>query len=64
MLPEELQEDLTMVADTIQILDRKEQVLKNKVISLVLIQWQHHGSAEATWEREVDIRPRYPHLFN
>ena len=52
-----------MVEDVVQIMDRKEQVLKNKVIPLVLVQWQHHGSKEATWERKVDIRSRYPHLF-
>ena len=48
MQPEELQEDLTMVEDAVQILDWKEQILRNKVIPLELIQWQHHGSEEAT----------------
>ena len=48
MQPEELQEDLTMVEDAVQIFDRKEQVPRNKVTPLVLVQWQHHGSEEAT----------------
>ena len=62
--PDKLQEDLTIIEDAVQILDRKEQVLRNKVILLVLVQWQHHGSKEATWERETDIFSRYPHLFD
>ena len=61
--PEELQENLSLIKDAVQILDRKEQVLRIKVISLVLVQWQHHGSEEATWEQESDIYAWYPHLF-
>lgn len=53
---EELQEDLSVVEDAIQILDRKERVLRNKVVPLVLVLWRHYGSEEATWEREKDIR--------
>ena len=35
--PEELQENLIVIEDAVQILDRKEQVLRNKVITLVLV---------------------------
>ena len=61
--PEELREDLSMVEDAVQILDRKEQILRHKAIPLVLVLWQHHGAEEVTWEREVDIYSKYPHLF-
>ena len=61
--PKELQEDLSMVEDVVLIHDRKDRVLRNKVVSLVLVQWQYHGSKEATWEREVDIHSQYPYLF-
>ena len=49
-----------MKEDAIRILDSKERVLRNKVVPLVLVQWRHHGSKEATWEREADIRSQYP----
>ena len=52
-----------MVDDTVQILDQKEQVFRNKVISLVLVQWWHHGSEEVTWECEEDIRSLQLYLF-
>ena len=61
--PEVLQEDLSVMEDAIQILDRKERVLRNKVVPLVLVQWRHHGSEEATREQEMDIRSQYPYLF-
>ena len=61
--PEELRENLSMVEDVVQLLDRKDQVLRNKVIPLVLVQWQHYGAEEATWEREANIYSKYPHLF-
>ena len=25
--------------------------------------WQNHSIEEATWEREDDIKNKYPHLF-
>ena len=39
----------------IQVLDRKEQVLRSKVIPLVKILWLYHGVEEATWELEASI---------
>ena len=57
-----LQEDLSFVEDAAQIIDRKEQVLQNKVILLVLVLWRHHGAKEATWECEDAILAKYPYL--
>ena len=38
-----------------KILDRKEKVLRNKVISLVKVLWTSHSSEEATWELESEM---------
>ena len=57
-------EDATYEERPIQILDRKEQVLRTKMISLVKVLWQHHGVKEATWEIEAAIWARYPDLFD
>ncbi|KAL5825263.1 hypothetical protein ACOSQ3_021326 [Xanthoceras sorbifolium] len=46
--PVELRENLTYKEEPIQILDRKEQVLRNKVIPLVKVLWRNHGAEEAT----------------
>ncbi|XP_042388084.1 uncharacterized protein LOC121980194 [Zingiber officinale] len=58
-----LQSDATYEEFPVRILDRKEHLLQNKCIHLVKVGWQHHSDHEATWEREDDMRTRYPHLF-
>ena len=47
-----------------KIVDRKEQVLKNKVIPLVKVLWQNHEREVATWEPEALMRRQYPQLFS
>lgn len=61
--PVELREDLTYEEQPIQIIDRKEKVLRNKIIPLVKVLWRNQRITEATWETEGDIRTRYPYLF-
>jgi hypothetical protein len=38
-----IQIDLSYVEQLMKIIDKKEKVFKNKMIPLVLVQWQHHG---------------------
>ncbi|GKV46428.1 hypothetical protein SLEP1_g53413 [Rubroshorea leprosula] len=61
--PLELKEDLSYTEQPIQILDRKEKVLRNKTVSLVKVLWRHHSENEATWELESQMRGQYPNLF-
>ncbi|XP_059659221.1 uncharacterized protein LOC132306041 [Cornus florida] len=61
--PIKVKEDLTYVEELVQILDRREQVLQNKTISLVKVLWRGHTIEEATWESEEVMRMQYPHLF-
>ena len=35
------------------IVDRREQILRNKAIPLVKVLWGNHGIKEATWESEA-----------
>ena len=46
-----------------QLLDRREQQLRNKVIPLVKVLWRNHMVEEATWEPDLLMRQQYPHLF-
>jgi hypothetical protein len=62
--PITLREDLVYIEEPVQILDRKEQVLRNKVIPLVKVLWRNHEVEEATWEPEEQMQQQYPHLFN
>ena len=58
-----VQKDLTFEEQPVQILDRREKVLRNKTVPLVKVLWRGQKYEEATWEREADFRARYPHLF-
>jgi hypothetical protein len=46
-----------------RILDRNDQVLRNKNISLVKVLWSDYSVEEGSWELEESMRNRYPHLF-
>ncbi|XP_073051348.1 uncharacterized protein [Primulina eburnea] len=58
-----LDSSLSYVEHPMQILDRKERQLRNKMIPLVLVQWSRHGREEYTWELEAKMRREWPHLF-
>ena len=47
-----------------QIVDWREQILRNKVIPLVKVLWGNHGIKEATWESEAQMRSQYPQFFS
>ena len=61
--PMELNEDLSYEEKPVQILDEKEQVLRNKVIPLVKVLWRNHEIEEATWEPKEQMLKQYPSLF-
>ena len=63
-LPIHIEENLTYEEQPVEILDRRDQVLRTKIIPLVKVLWKNQSYEEATWEREEDMRIHYPHLFN
>ena len=62
--PVQLKENLTYEETPVQIIDRKEQVLRSKVIHLVKVLWKNHEREAATWEPEVQMRHQYLQLFS
>ena len=62
--PVELKDNLTYKEQSVQIVDRKEQVLRSKVIHLVKILWKNHEREAATWELEAQMCRQYPQLFS
>ncbi|KAM6596898.1 hypothetical protein CsatA_007422 [Cannabis sativa] len=59
----ELQPDLSYEEQPVQILDRREKVLRSKTVALVKILWRNSKVEEATWELETDMQQKYPELF-
>ena len=58
--PIELKDNLTYKEQPMQIVDRREQILRNKVIPLVKVLWGNQEREAATWEPEVQMRRQYP----
>ena len=61
--PLKIKDNLTYEEVPIQILDRKDQVLLTKTISLGKVLWKNHTVEEASWEREDEMKSNYPELF-
>jgi hypothetical protein len=52
-----------MEAKPVKILDRDVRVLRNKRVSLVRVLWRNSRIEEETWERESEMKQKFPHLF-
>jgi hypothetical protein len=44
-------------------LDVDVRVLRNKRVSLVRVLWRNSRIEEETWEREFEMKQKFPHLF-
>ncbi|XP_061948281.1 uncharacterized protein LOC133671532 [Populus nigra] len=62
-VPVEFKEDLTLEMRPIRILDQEVKELRNKKIPIVRILWRNAQIEEETWEREAEMRKKYPDLF-
>jgi hypothetical protein len=56
----EVQEDLTYIEKPTQILETANRVTRRSTISMCKVKWGHHSEEEATWEREDDLKAKYP----
>ncbi|WVZ51781.1 LOW QUALITY PROTEIN: hypothetical protein U9M48_002892 [Paspalum notatum var. saurae] len=52
----EVQKDLTYTEHPVKILHTSERNTRNKRIKMCRVQWSHHTEAEATWEREDELK--------
>ena len=52
-----------MEVKPMKILGRDVKVLRNKRVPLVRVLWRSSQIEEETWEREFEIKNKYPHLF-
>ncbi|KAJ8762731.1 hypothetical protein K2173_012223 [Erythroxylum novogranatense] len=59
----QVQQDLSYEEGSISILAREVKQLRNKIVPLVKVLWQHHGIEEATWEPKEIMKVQYPQLF-
>ncbi|GJY48195.1 putative reverse transcriptase domain-containing protein [Tanacetum coccineum] len=58
-----LDDKLNFVEEPIEIMDREVKQLKQSRISIVKVRWNSKRGPEFMWEREDQLRAKYPHLF-
>ncbi|GKD62751.1 putative reverse transcriptase domain-containing protein [Tanacetum coccineum] len=58
-----LDDKLNFVEEPMEIMDREVKQLKQIHIPIVKVRWNSKRGPEFTWEREDQIRAKYPHLF-
>ncbi|GKC96128.1 hypothetical protein Tco_1161570 [Tanacetum coccineum] len=54
---------LNFVEEPVEIMDREVKQLKQSRIPIVKVRWNSKRGPEFTWEREDQIRAKYPHIF-
>ena len=47
----------------VKILDRQVRKLRTMEVTSVKVHWRNQFVEEATWKAELDMKRRYPHLF-
>ncbi|GJS35186.1 putative reverse transcriptase domain-containing protein [Tanacetum coccineum] len=60
----QLNDKLNFVEEPVEIMDREIKQLKRSRIPIVKVRWNSKRGPEFTWEREDEIRAKYPHLFS
>jgi hypothetical protein len=57
-------EDLSYEEYLVKILEPSERVTQNKNIRMFKVQWSHHTEEEATWEREEELKAKFPSFLS
>nr|GEY04979.1 putative reverse transcriptase domain-containing protein [Tanacetum cinerariifolium] len=58
-----LDDKLSFMEEPVEIMDREVKQLKQSRVLIVKVRWNSRRGPEFTWEREDQIRAKYPHLF-
>ncbi|GJR56708.1 hypothetical protein Tco_1407229 [Tanacetum coccineum] len=59
----QIDDKLNFIKEPIEIMDREVKRLKQSRIPIVKVRWNSRRGPEFTWEREDQMKKKYPHLF-
>nr|GFC23874.1 putative reverse transcriptase domain-containing protein [Tanacetum cinerariifolium] len=59
----QLDDKLHFIEEPVEIMDREVKKLKQSRIPIVKVRWNSRRGPEYTWEREDQMKSKYPHLF-
>ncbi|GKB42670.1 putative reverse transcriptase domain-containing protein [Tanacetum coccineum] len=60
----QLDDKLNFVEEPVKVMDREIKQLKRSRIPIIKVRWNSKRGPKFTWEREYEIRAKYPHLFS
>ncbi|GKE69450.1 hypothetical protein Tco_1527522 [Tanacetum coccineum] len=63
LLKIQLDDKLHMIEEPVEIVDREVKRLKQSRIPIIKVRWNSQRGPEFTWEREDQIKNKYPYLF-
>jgi len=58
-----LKSDLVYEEKPVAVVDRKEWVMRNRVVKFYKMLWSNHGEEDATWEKEEYLKEVYKPFF-
>ncbi|GKB16737.1 putative reverse transcriptase domain-containing protein [Tanacetum coccineum] len=59
----QIDDKLNFIEEPVEIMDREVKQLKQSRIPIVKVRWNSRRGPEFTWEREDQMKKKYPHLF-
>ncbi|GKB07961.1 putative reverse transcriptase domain-containing protein [Tanacetum coccineum] len=59
----QIDDKLNFIEESVKIIDREVKRLKQSRIPIVKVCWNSRRGPEFTWEREDQMKKKYPHLF-
>nr|GFB50677.1 putative reverse transcriptase domain-containing protein [Tanacetum cinerariifolium] len=59
----QLDDKLYFIKEPAEIMDREVKRLKQSRIPIIKVRWNSHRGPEYTWERDDQIKSKYPYLF-
>ncbi|GKC96979.1 putative reverse transcriptase domain-containing protein, partial [Tanacetum coccineum] len=59
----QIDDQLHFIEEPVKIMDRKVKCLKQSRIQIVKVRWNSRRGPEFTWERQDQMKKKYPHLF-
>ncbi|GJW47383.1 hypothetical protein Tco_0079029 [Tanacetum coccineum] len=59
----QIDDKLNFIEEPVEIMDREVKRLKQSHIPIVKVHWNSRRGPEFTWEREDQMKKKYPHLF-
>ncbi|GJR70968.1 hypothetical protein Tco_0017033, partial [Tanacetum coccineum] len=59
----QIDDKLNFIEEPVEIMDREVKWLKKSRIPIVKVRWNSRRGPEFTWEREDQMKKKYPYLF-